>query len=260
MAVRLKNREEIGRMREAGRIVRQALDRCAAACKPGVTTAEIDAEAEKVLAETGAMGLFKWYPTYQEGQGFPACTCISVNEQVVHGIPNSERVIRDGDIVSIDFGCKLNGWCGDSATTVLVGDVPGPVRKLCETTEHVLRIAIENIRPGRKWSQVARLMESYAGRAGFGIVREFVGHGLGQTMHEEPKVPNFVSRDLLRRDIELNPGLVIAVEPMCCLGGEQVNVLEDKWTVVTADGKPAAHYEHTIAVTDDGCEVLTDGR
>jgi methionyl aminopeptidase len=157
MAISLKTPSQIEQMRQAGRVVREALDRCAAACKVGATTAQIDAEAEKVLAETGAVGLFKWYPTYRKGEGFPACTCISVNEEVVHGIPGP-REIRDGDVVSIDFGCRINGWCGDSATTVLVGNVDAVTRRLCEVTEHVLAVAIENVRPGRRWSQVARLM------------------------------------------------------------------------------------------------------
>lgn len=259
MAISLKTPEQLKQMRRAGRLVHQALERCTEACQPGATTAEVDAQAEQVLAESGAMGLFKWYPTYREGEGFPAATCISVNDEVVHGIPG-QRVIEDGDVVSIDFGCRIEGWCGDSAVTVMVGQVKPEVRRLCEVTEHALRIAIENIRPGRTWSQVARLMESYAVKSKMGVVRDFVGHGIGQQMHEDPKVPNFVSRELVRNDIELRPGLVLAVEPMCCLGSERVRVLEDQWTVVTADGLPAAHYEHTIAVTDDGCEVLTDGR
>ncbi len=259
MAISLKTPEEIELMRRAGRVVHEALRRCTAKCRPGVTTREIDAEAENVLAESGAVGLFKWYPTYREGEGFPACTCISVNDEVVHGIPG-ERPLAEGDIVSIDFGCRIDGWCGDSATTVMVGEVKPSIRRLCEVTEHVLRIATENIRPGRTWSQVARLMESYAVKAKLGVVRDFVGHGIGRTMHEDPKLPNFVSRELLRNDIELRPGLVMAVEPMCCLGAERVKVLDDQWTVVTGDGQPAAHYEHTLAVTGDGCEVLTDGR
>lgn len=259
MAISLKNPEQIEQMRRAGRIVHEALRRCTEACKPGATTEQVDAQAQALLDETGAMGLFKNYPTYNPGEGFPACTCISINEEVVHGIPGS-RVIRDGDIVSIDFGCRVDGWCGDSATTVLVGNVAPNVRTLCQTTEHVLDIARQNIKPGRKWSQVARLMESYAEKAGFGVVKDFVGHGIGRTMHEEPKVPNFVSRDLLANDIELRPGLVMAIEPMCCLGTERVKVLEDGWTVVTTDRQPAAHYEHTIAVTENGCEVLTDGK
>ncbi len=258
MAISYKTPQQIEHMRRAGRLVHEALRRCREVCQPGVTTAQIDAVAEQVLEESGGKGLFKNYPTYRPGEGFPACTCISVNDEVVHGIPGS-RQVNDGDIVSIDFGIKIDGWCGDAATTILVGSVPREVRKLCEVTEHVLSIAIENIRPGEKWSSIARRMESYAKAAKLGIVREFVGHGIGQSLHEEPKVPNFVSRELRRNDIELRPGLVIAVEPMCCLGSDAVRVLSDQWTVVTADGKPAAHYEHTVAVTETGCEVLTDG-
>lgn len=258
MAISYKTPEQIAMMRKSGRWVHEALRRCRESCRPGVSTAEINQRAEAILDECGGMGLFKNYPTYRPGEGFPAATCISVNEEIVHGIPG-ERTVEDGDIVTIDFGVKLEGWCGDSATTVLVGDVPPPVRRLCEVTEHVLEIAIENIAPGRKWSQIAGRMEKYARQAKFGIVREFVGHGIGHTLHEEPKIPNFVSRELKRRDVELKPGLVIAVEPMCCLGSDSVRVLDDQWTVVTGDGKPAAHYEHTVAVTEDGCEVLTDG-
>ncbi len=248
-------------MRASGRLVREALDRCRAICRPGVTTAQIDAEAVKVLAENpGAVPLFKGYPAPGPSTpAFPAVTCISVNEEVVHGIPGP-RVIEEGDLVSVDFGVRLNGWCGDSATTILVGQVPTRWRELCEVTEHVLEIAIENIRPGVRWSAVARQMQTYAEEAGMGVVKDFVGHGIGRQLHEEPKVPNFVGPELLRNDIELTPGMVLAVEPMCCLGTERVRLLNDGWTVVTADGKPAAHYEHSIAVTSNGCEVLTDGR
>ena len=259
MSISYKSKEQIARMRDSGRWVHEALRRCREVCRPGVTTGAIDAAAESVLDECGGTPLFKNYPASSPGaRAFPASTCISVNEEVVHGIPG-DRVVRDGDIVSIDFGVRIDDWCGDAATTILVGNVDEPVRRLCEVTEHVLTIAIENIRPGRRWSQVARQMENYAARAKLGIVREFVGHGIGRKLHEEPKVPNFVSRELLRNDIELRPGLVIAVEPMCCLGGESVRVLGDQWTVVTVDGLPAAHYEHTIAVTESGCEILTDG-
>ena len=259
MAIRLKTREEIGKMRAAGRIVQRVHERCRAMCQPGVTTREIDEEAYRVFTEAGAKGLFKNYPTYREGEGFPSNLCISVNEVVVHGIADG-RVIEDGDIVGVDCGVRLDGWCGDAATTILVGEVRPEVRKLCEVTEHVLRLAIENIRPGRRWSQVARLMQNYAESHGYGVVREFVGHGIGQTMHEEPKVPNFVSPQLLKNDIELREGMVLAIEPMCNLGGPEVLTLGDQWTVVTADRQPSAHYEHTVAVTADGAEVLTDGR
>jgi methionyl aminopeptidase len=259
MAISLKTAEQIELMRSAGRWVYKTLARCHEVCRPGVTTAEINAQAERILDECGGEPLFKNYPgSSPRVDPFPASTCISVNEQVVHGIPGT-REIRDGDIVSIDFGVKIDGWCADSATTVLVGRVHRDVRRLCEVTRHVLDIAIENIRPGVRWSQIARRMERYARQAKLGIVKEFVGHGIGQSLHEEPKIPNFVSRELLRDDIELAPGLVIAVEPMCCLGGDAVRVLPDHWTVVTADGQPAAHYEHTLAVTETGCEILTDG-
>lgn len=246
-------------MRAAGRVVHQVLQRCREVCKPGVTTREIDEEAYRTFTQLGARGLFKNYPTYKEGQGFPANTCISVNEEVVHGIAG-DRVIRGGDIVGVDCGVMVDGWCGDSATTILVGEVAPDTRKLCEDTQHVLRLAIENIRPGRRWSQVARLMQNYAEAMGYGVVRDFVGHGIGSKMHEEPKVPNFVTRELLSDDIMLRPGVVLAIEPMCNLGTKDTVTLDDKWTVVTADRLPSAHYEHTVAVTPDGCDVLTDGR
>ncbi len=259
MAIRLKTKDEIEKMRAAGRVVHKVLQRCKEMCQPGVTTKEIDEEAYRVFTAQGATGLFKNYPTYQPGEGFPANLCISVNEVVVHGIADG-RVIEDGDIVGIDCGVKLDGWCGDSATTVMVGDVRPEVRKLCEVTEHMLALAAENIRPGRKWSQVARVMQSYAEKEGMGVVRDFVGHGIGQAMHEDPKVPNFVNQELVRNDIELRQGVVIAVEPMCNMGTYEVLTLPDGWTVKTADSKPSAHYEHTIAVTADGADILTDGR
>lgn len=259
MAVRLKTRDELEKMRAAGRVVHQVLSRCREICQPGITTQEIDEEAYRVFTAAGAKGLFKNYPTYRPGEGFPSNLCISVNEQVVHGIAG-DRKIQDGDIVGVDCGVMVDGWCGDSATTIPVGNVKPEVRRLCEVTQHVLTLAIENIRPGRKWSQVARLMQNYAESHGLGVVRDFVGHGIGKQMHEDPKVPNFVSRQLLRQDIELREGLVLAIEPMCNLGSAEVVTLEDAWTVVTLDRQPSAHYEHTVAVTADGADVLTDGR
>ncbi|MEM7681160.1 MAG: type I methionyl aminopeptidase [Planctomycetota bacterium] len=258
MAIVRKTQEQIERMRSAGRIVHQVHQRLAEFVQPGVTTQEIDSEAFRVFSAAGAKGLFKNYPTYRPGTGFPAHTCISVNDVVVHGIAD-DRVIQDGDIVGVDCGVQLDGWCGDSARTLLVGNVAPDVRELCEATEHVLQIAIENVRPGRRWSQVARLMQNYAEAKGYGIVKDFVGHGIGQKLHEDPKVPNFVSKELLANDIELRPGMVLAIEPMCNLGTGSVRTLKDGWTVVTNDGKPSAHYEHTLAVTENGADVLTDG-
>lgn len=259
MAIRLKTRAEIEKMRAAGRVVHEVHQRLKEICKPGVTTQEIDDEADRVIRSRGARGLFKNYPTYKPGEGFPGHLCISVNEVVVHGIANG-RVIEDGDIVGVDCGVELDGWCGDAATTIMVGDVEPEVRELCAATQHVLELAIDNIRPGRRWSQIARLMQNYAESKGYGVVRDFVGHGIGQTMHEEPKVPNFVNRDLIKNDIVLREGVVLAIEPMCNLGKKDVRTLADGWTVVTVDGKASAHYEHTVAVTDKGGEPLTDGR
>lgn len=256
MAIQLKKKDEIEKMRAAGRVVRSVLNRCREMAKPGMTTRQIDEEALRVIESHGAKGLFKGYPGPTP---FPSNLCISVNECVVHGIAN-DRPIEDGDIVGVDCGVQLNGWCGDSATTILVGDVNPEVRELCEATEHVLQLAIENIKPGRRWSQIARLMQKYAESKGYGVVRDFVGHGIGDTMHQEPKVPNFVHRDLLRKDIVLKEGLVLAIEPMCNLGTKDVRTLDDGWTVVTVDGKASAHYEHTVAVTATGADVLTDGR
>lgn len=248
-------------MRAAGRVVHQVLQRIKEICKPGVTTRQIDEEAYRTFTRLGAKGLFKNYPTYKPGEGFPANTCISVNEEVVHGIAG-DRVIQDGDIVGVDCGVMVDGWCGDSATTIMVGNVSPEVRKLCETTEHVLKLAIANIRPGRKWSQIARLMQNYAEAHGYGVVRDFVGHGIGSKMHEDPKVPNFWTQQQKRdnQDFELREGVVLAIEPMCNLGSKDVVTLDDGWTVVTVDRKPSAHYEHTVAVTRDGADVLTDGR
>lgn len=259
MAIRLKTKDEIERMRAAGRVVRKVLDHCHQICKPGVTTRQIDEEACEIFTSAGARGLFKNYPTYKAGEGFPANLCISINECVVHGIAD-ERKVKDGDIVGIDCGVELNGWCGDAATTILVGNVSPATRKLCEVTQHVLRLAIENIKPGRRWSQVARLMQNYAERSGYSVVRDFVGHGIGQKMHEEPKVPNFVGRDLLKSDILLREGMTLAIEPMLNAGVKDVVTLDDGWTVITADQMPSAHYEHTVAVTATGADILTDGR
>lgn len=255
MPVTLKSKEDLERMRAAGRVVRHVLDHVREVCKPGITTRQIDEQAYRVFTEAGAEGLFKNYPG---ATPFPSNTCISVNEEVVHGIAGDRR-IEGGDIVGVDCGVRLNGWCGDAATTIMVGQVAPETRKLCEATQHVLALAIDNIRPGRKWSQVARLMQNYAESNGYGVVRDFVGHGIGRDMHEEPKVPNFVSRQLLRNDIDLREGMVLAIEPMLNMGSSDVKTLGDGWTVVTIDGKPSAHYEHTVAVTANGADILTNG-
>lgn len=256
-SIPLKSPREIGLMREAGRVVAQALDAARALAVPGATTADLDAAVAAVFREHGAIPLFLGYPNSSKGKPpFPAVICSSVNEQVVHGIPN-KRPLREGDIVSIDTGCRLNGWCGDSAVTLPIGPIEPKVQKLLDVTAETLALAIRAMGRCRYWSEVASLMEQYVKSQGFAVVENFVGHGIGQKMHEEPQVPNFVSKGLRKRDIPLEPGVVLAVEPMVSMGVKDVRVLDDGWTVVTRDNLPSAHFEHTIAMTADGPRVLT---
>ncbi|MCP4376655.1 MAG: type I methionyl aminopeptidase [bacterium] len=258
MAIRLKNPDQIERMHKAGRIVRLVLDRLGEMLSPGITTKELDAEAERLCLANGGKCLFKGVPGRGRAGPFPGAICVSLNEEVVHGIP-SGRVVCDGDIVSVDFGVELDGWCGDAAETYIVGQVPENIQRLVEVTKNSLAMAVAMCGPGLKWSSVASAMQEYVESEGFSVVREFVGHGIGSDMHEDPKVPNFVSSDLRRRDIHLQEGLVIAVEPMVNLGSVDVKCASDGWTVVTCDSQASAHFEHTIAITPDGAKVLTDG-
>ncbi len=246
-------------MRAAGRVVYQTLAACRQAVRPGISTAELDQLAFDTFTSLKGVGLFKNYPTYEPGHGFPGNTCISVNQEVVHGIPGS-RLLHEGDVVSIDCGIRLDGWCGDSAITVPVGPVSDSITKLIRVSEETLDLAIRSIRPRVRWSEIARKMQAHVESNGFSCVREFVGHGIGRRMHEDPKVPNFVSREFLNRDdFYLEPGMTIAVEPMVIIGGPEVVVLDDGWTVVSKDDSAAAHVEHTLAVTASGCEILTNG-
>jgi methionyl aminopeptidase len=258
VAIRLKSPDQIESMRKAGRIVRLVLDRLGDIIAPGITTEELDAEAERLCLANGGKCLFKGVPGRGRAGPFPGAICVSLNEEVVHGIP-SKRSVRDGDIVSVDFGVELDGWCGDAAETFIVGQTSDEVRHLVEVTRNALAIAVAMAKPGLYWSSVAEAMQSYVEGEGFSVVREFVGHGIGSEMHEDPKVPNFVSHELRRRDILLEAGLVLAVEPMVNLGSVNVKCLRDGWTVATSDSKPSAHFEHTIAMTPNGASVLTDG-
>ncbi|HLL90811.1 MAG TPA: type I methionyl aminopeptidase [Tepidisphaeraceae bacterium] len=259
MPIVLKTRREIEAMRHAGKVGHDILQKMREAAKPGVRTLELDALAEAELHKHNAIGLSKNYPTYKLGEGFPAGTCISVNEEVVHGIPGG-RVLKDGDVVTLDLALQVNGYCADTAVTVGIGNVLPGVQRLLDVTKECLEIAVQHIKPGKKWSEVARLIQYNAERNGFSVVREFVGHGVGRTMHEDPKVPNFVTAEQLRGDFKLRPGMTLAVEPMVVMGRRDVVLLDDGWTVVTEDRKPAAHFEHTVAVTEQGVDVLTDGR
>lgn len=256
-SVQLKSPREIGLMREAGRVVAKALAAARELAVPGATTADLDAAVAAVFREHEATPLFLGYPSSTKGKPpFPAVICSSVNEQVVHGIPN-KRPLREGDIVSVDTGCRLAGWCGDSAVTLPIGRIDPKVQKLLDVTAETLELAIRAMGRCRYWSEVASLMEQYVKSQGFHVVESFVGHGIGQKMHEEPQVPNFVSKGLRKRDILLEPGVVLAVEPMVSMGTKDVRILDDGWTVETKDRLPSAHFEHTIAMTADGPQVLT---
>jgi methionyl aminopeptidase len=252
-APELKSAREIGLMRESGKVVAEALRLCREMAQPGARLIDIDRAVEALYARHNAIPLFKGYPGRVP---FPASTCLSVNEQVVHGIP-SQRALRPGDLLKVDTACKLNGWCADAAVTLPVADVRPEWERLVRTAEEVLAIAVEEIGRKRWWSEVAARMQQHAEGAGFSVVQQYVGHGIGRIMHENPQVPNFVNRDVRKHDFRLEEGLVLAVEPMVNMGRADVDTLRDHWTVVTRDGLPSAHVEHTLALTREGVLVLT---
>lgn len=241
-------------MRPACQLVAQAHQLVGTAVCPGITTGELDRLVEQLFDQAGAIPLFKGYPGPVP---FPAVTCISVNDQIVHGIPG-DRVLLEGDVVSVDTGCKLDGWCGDAAVTHAVGSIAKEAEHLLRVTQGVLDLAIELLARKSLWSEVAAEMQEYVEGAGLSVVKRFVGHGIGREMHEAPQVPNFVSTELKQRgDFRLRTGLVLAIEPMVNLGTDEVMCLDDHWTQVTRDGKYSAHFEHTVALTADGPERLT---
>jgi methionyl aminopeptidase len=254
----LKSNREIALMRKAGVVVWEAHQAVAKLIRPGVTTAALNAAVEKLFRARNAVPLFKDYPHADRGKPpFPGVICTSVNDEVVHGIPGKRR-LKEGDVVSIDTGCRLNGWCADAAVTHAVGRVEPRVQELLEVTSGALYLAVELMQSKRMWSEVAAEMARFVADHGFATVECFVGHGIGREMHEEPQVPNLVNRQLRGSgDFPLEPGLVIAVEPMVNLGTKRVKGMADHWTQSTLDGKPSAHFEHTIAVTADGPTRLT---
>jgi methionyl aminopeptidase len=244
----IKTAEELALMREAGRIVALTLAALRSAVRPGVSTAELDALAEEMARQNGAVPSFKGY------RGYPASLCASINEEVVHGIPNPRRMLREGDIVSLDFGAIYKGLQGDAAITVPVGQVSEVARRLLAVTEQALEVGIAETRPGNRLSDIGHAIQTYVEGHGFSVVRLYVGHGIGRAMHEEPNVPNF---GLAGRGPVLKPGMVLALEPMVNVGDFGTVVLDDSWTVVTRDGSLSAHFEHTVAVTTNGPAVLT---
>jgi methionyl aminopeptidase len=257
MAITLRSRREIELIRKAGVVVAEVLSKLQEIAEPGVSTAQLDAVASEMTAAAGAEALFKGVRSPVARRAFPACICASINEQVVHGIPSEDVKLVNGDILSIDFGVRLAGYCADAAVTISIGRISEDKRRLLDVTKRVLDIAIEESAPAVKWSRIAAKMQGCAESAGFSVVRDFVGHGIGRKMHEEPRVPNFVSDDLVMDDIVLAEGMILAVEPMINAGASEVETLKNGWTVVAKDGRCSAHFEHTIAIVGSGCEVLT---
>ena len=246
--IAVRSRDDIARIREACLVVHDILRELAGAAVPGTTTAELDRLAQARTRERRAEPAFLGY------HGYPAAVCISVNDEVVHGIPSPDRVLRAGDIVGLDFGVVLNGWYGDSAVTVPVGPVSGAARRLLEVTAGALGAAIEAARPDRRVGDLGAAVQAHVEPRGFSVVRDFVGHGIGRRLHEPPQIPNF---GVAGSGPRLRPGMVLALEPMVNAGSFAVETLEDGWTAVTQDGSLSAHFEHTVAVTEDGPEILT---
>jgi len=248
MAVILKTPEEIEAMKEAGRLSAAVLREVGARCVPGVSTLELDQFAEDYIRSNGGVPTFKGYG------GFPGTICASINEQIVHGIPSSRVKLKSGDIISIDVGATVDGWAGDNAWTFAVGTVKPQVKKLLEVTEKSMWSAISAARPGNRLGDIGHAVQSTAKTGGFGVVRDYTGHGIGHDMHEDPLVPNY---GLKHTGMKLQAGMVLAIEPMLTMGTHKTHVMRDGWLVVTQDGKPAAHFEKTVAITEDGPMLIS---
>jgi methionyl aminopeptidase len=250
--IKLKAPHEIERMRAASAVVAEVLATLRERVRPGVTTGELDAVAEELTRRRGAVPAFKGYEV--GGRVFPASVCISINDEVVHGIPSQDRVLRDGDIVGLDFGVHIDGYYGDAAATVPVGRVTPQAERLMQATERALQAGIDAVRAGAHVADISGAIQDVAESAGYSLVREFVGHGIGRRLHEEPQVPNYRTG---ARGMRLKEGLVLAIEPMVNAGGPEVYVKDDGWTAATRDGSLSAHFEHSVAVTSNGPYILT---
>jgi methionyl aminopeptidase len=250
--MKIKKNKEIAKMRAAGLLLWETHQVAKELVKAGTTTREIDVAIEKFVLSNGGKLVFKNMPAIVP---FPGAACFSVNEELIHGIP-ADRELVEGDILSIDIGIKLNSWCADAAVTWPVGEISEEKQRLLDVTEDTLRSAIEALGQKRQWSQISRQMEAQVENAGFSVVKEYVGHGIGKSLWEEPRVPNYHDRSY---DFPLVKGLVLAIEPMVNMGSEEVVLREDHWTIATQDGSPCAHFEHTVAITEKGPMVLTCG-
>lgn len=248
----LKNNEELRKIRDASLVVVEVLERLKEEIKPGVSTWDLDRIAEDIAREKGAKPAFKGY------RGYPASVCFALNDEVVHGIPSKKKVLGEGDIIGLDFGACLDGFYGDSAITVPVGKITPVAERLLEVTKNSLLRGIQMAYPSNRLFDISHAIESYVEKEGFSVVRAFVGHGIGRSLHEDPQVPNFVPENgNPGKGVRLKPGMVIAIEPMVNAGAGDVRVLSDGWTAVTLDGNLSAHFEHTVAITENGPVVLT---
>ncbi|HEU0139331.1 MAG: type I methionyl aminopeptidase [Bryobacteraceae bacterium] len=250
-----KSPAELEKMRRAGLLVWEILQKLSGVVAEGVTTRDLEAIAEKMMSEAGARPAFKGYYVPAAGSKYPYVLCTSVNDEIVHGMPSTKRVLKKGDVVSIDTGVQLDGYFGDSAITVPVGDIPDETKKLLTVTRESLELAIGKMRVGNRLFDICGTVEKHVTSHGFSIVREYVGHGIGTRLHEEPQVPNYVDRR--NENPRLKEGMVLAIEPMVNAGGAESRLASDKWTAVTKDGSYSAHFEHCVAVTSNGPWVLT---
>jgi methionyl aminopeptidase len=243
------------KLRRSGLLVHDILLKLKDMVAEGVSTQDLEAEAEKLIKDAGAKPAFKGYYSHASGTKYPYVLCTSVNEEVVHGMPSARRKLKSGDVISIDTGVELDGYYGDSAITVPVGEVSESVKRLLKVTEDSLELAIDQVRAGNRLFDISGTVEKYVMSHGFSIVREFVGHGIGTSLHEEPQIPNYIDRN--SENPRLKPGMVLAIEPMVNEGKAETKVLSDKWTAVAKDGSYSAHFEHMVAVTDNGPWVLS---
>lgn len=246
--IELKSRKEIEKIRRACLIVAEVLQRLKEEIKPGISTWDLDRISEELVSKKGAEPAFKGY------RGYPCALCASVNEEIVHGIPSKKKILREGDIVSLDFGVVIDGFYGDAAITVPVGKVSECARRLCKVTEESLYKGIEQARIGKRLSDISHAIQSHVEKYGYSVVREFVGHGIGRRLHENPQIPNYGPPG---RGVKLKAGMVLAIEPMINEGGVEIEVLSDHWTAVTRDRKLSAHFEHTVAITPEGPNILS---
>jgi methionyl aminopeptidase len=250
-----KNAAELEKMRRSGLLVWQVLQQLAGMIKEGVTTMDLEVAAERMIRDAGARPAFKGYYSPAAGNRYPFVLCTSVNDEIIHGMPSAKRALKAGDVVSIDTGAALEGYFGDSSVTLPVGEISAETGRLLKVTAEALELGIEKARPGNRLFDISGAIESHVVANGFSIVREYVGHGIGTQLHEEPQIPNYVDRK--SENPRLKEGMVLAIEPMVNAGRAASKVLSDRWTAVTVDGSIAAHFEHTVAVTENGPWVLT---